>query len=173
MGKLRALGIRFTVAVVNPICCGVFEHHRIRRSQTLQRVFSIFPGGCPGAGLLLLRAAIGVTTIIQGGLYLADPRNLTLQTATIGLLAIGSGALLLVGFLTPVAGTLVGLSTLGIALAWLPAASQNLFDAKLPAVFAVIMSAAIVFLGPGALSIDARLFGRREIIIPPVSRSPR
>jgi uncharacterized membrane protein YphA (DoxX/SURF4 family) len=136
-------------------------------------LFSTFPGGWPGAGLLLLRAAIGVTTIIQGGLYLDDPGNLTLETGTVGLVAIVSGALLLIGFLTPVAGGLVGLGTLGIGLAWFPAAARNLFDAKLPTVFAVIMSAAIVFLGPGALSIDARLFGRREIIIPPVSRSPR
>jgi uncharacterized membrane protein YphA (DoxX/SURF4 family) len=88
-------------------------------------------------------------------------------------MAIASGALLLSGFLTPVAGVLVGLGTLGITLGWLPAAAPNLFDALLPAVFAVIMSAAIVFLGPGAFSVDARLFGRREIIIPPVSRSPR
>jgi len=136
-------------------------------------LFSTFPGGGPGAGLLLLRAAIGVTTIIQGGLFLADRGNLTLQTGTVGVVAIATGALLLIGFMTPVAGTLAGLGTLGIALAWFPATTQNLFDAKLPAVFAVIISAAIVFLGPGALSIDAHLFGRREIIIPPVSRSPR
>jgi len=104
---------------------------------------------------------------------LADPGNLSLEGAAIGLAAIATGALLLVGFLTPVAGALVGLGTLGIALAWFPAATPNLFDAKLPAAFAVIMSAAIVFLGPGAFSIDARMFGRREIIIPPVSRWPR
>jgi len=116
---------------------------------------------------------MGVTTIIQGVLYLVDPGNLTFGTGTIGLLAIVSGALLLVGFLTPVAGALVGLGPLGTALAWFPAATQNLFDAKLATVFAVIMSAAIVSLGPGAVSIDARLFGRREIIIRPVSRSPR
>jgi len=136
-------------------------------------LFSTFPGGWPGAGLLLLRAAIGVTTVIQGGLYLDDPGNLTLETGTLGLVAIATGASLVVGFLTPVAGVLVGLGTLGIGLAWFPAAARNLFDAKLPTVFGVIMSAAIIFLGPGALSIDARLFGRREIIIPPVSRSPR
>jgi uncharacterized membrane protein YphA (DoxX/SURF4 family) len=136
-------------------------------------LFSTFPGGWPGAGLLLLRAAIGIATIIQGGLYLADPGNLTVETGTVGLMAIVSGALLLIGFLTPAAGALVGLGTLGIGLAWFPPATPNLFDAKLPTVFAVIMSAAIVFLGPGAFSIDARLFGRREIIIPPVSRSPR
>ncbi len=132
-------------------------------------MFSTFPGGWPGAGLLLLRGGIGITTIIQGGLYLADPNNLTL----VGLVAIVIGALLLSGFLTPVAGVLIGLGALGIALGWLPAATRNLFDAELPAVFAVVMSAAIVFLGPGAFSIDARLFGRREIIIPPVSHSPR
>ena len=136
-------------------------------------MFSTFPGGWPGAGLLLLRAAIGVTTVIQGGLYLDDPGSLTLGTGTLGLVAIATGASLVVGFLTPVAGALVGLGTLGIGFAWFPAAARNLFDARLPTVFAVIMSAAIVFLGPGAISVDARLFGRREIIIPPVSRSPR
>jgi uncharacterized membrane protein YphA (DoxX/SURF4 family) len=136
-------------------------------------LFSTFPGGWPGAGLLLLRAAIGVTAIIQGGHYLVDPGNLTLGTGTVGLVAIASGALLLSGFLTPVAGIVAGLGTLGVTLGWLPAATRNLFDARLPAVFAVIMSACIVFLGPGAFSVDARLFGRREIIIPPVSRSPK
>jgi len=35
------------------------------------------------------------------------------------------------------------------------------------------MSAALVLLGPGAFSLDARLFGRREIIIPEGPRSPR
>ena len=136
-------------------------------------MFSTFPGGWPGRGLLLLRAAIGLTTIIQGGLYLADPGNLTLGAGAASLLGIASGALLLVGFLTPVAGTLAGLFTLGVTLAWLHPATTNLFDAKLPAVFAVVMNAAIVLLGPGALSIDARLFGRREIVIPPISRFPR
>jgi uncharacterized membrane protein YphA (DoxX/SURF4 family) len=149
---------------------GVFEHHRIPRSHKLQRLFSTFPRGWPGAGLLLLRAAIGVTTIMQGWLYLG---NLTLETGAVGLLSIASGVLLLIGYLTPVAGTVAGVGTLGIALSWFPAAPQNLFDAKLPAVLAIIMSAAIVFLGPGACSIDARLFGRREIVIPPVFRSPR
>jgi len=30
----------------------------------------------------------------------------------------------------------------------------------------VILAAAIALLGPGAFSLDARLFGRREIVIP-------
>jgi uncharacterized membrane protein YphA (DoxX/SURF4 family) len=35
------------------------------------------------------------------------------------------------------------------------------------------MSLALVLLGPGAISLDARLFGRREIIIPESRRFPR
>ena len=136
----------------------------------MQRVFSTFPGRWPGAGLLLLRAAIGVISIIQGGLYFADPGILTLGTVTAGIVAIASGALLSVGFLTPISGTLVGLGTIGNGLAWFPAATRNLFDAKLPTVLTVIMTAAILFLGPGVFAVDDRLFGRRKIIIPPVSR---
>jgi hypothetical protein len=30
------------------------------------------------------------------------------------------------------------------------------------------MLVAVIVLGPGAFSVDARLFGRREIIIPPM-----
>jgi uncharacterized membrane protein YphA (DoxX/SURF4 family) len=88
-------------------------------------------------------------------------------------LTIASGASLLIGFLTPVAGILVGLVSIGSAFSWLPAPAPNLFDARLSIVFATIMVAAIVLLGPGAFSLDARLFGRREIIIPHGSRSPK
>jgi len=88
------------------------------------------------------------------------------------LLAIVIGTLLLIGFLTPVAGALAALDALGLTLSWVPAPASNLFDAKLPTVLVVVVSAAIVFLGPGAISLDARLFGRREIIIPHVTRLP-
>ncbi len=136
-------------------------------------MFSSFPGGLPGVGLFLLRLAVGITSILQGSYYLADPGTLTLANGLGGFLAIGSGALLLVGFLTPAAAALVTLGTLGIAVDWFPAAAPGLFAARLSAVLAAIMSLAIVFLGPGAISIDARLFGRRVIIIPPVSRPPQ
>jgi uncharacterized membrane protein YphA (DoxX/SURF4 family) len=117
-----------------------------------------------------LRAAVGVTIVFQGAAYLADGGNPALSARTAGLLALAGGALLLIGFLTPLAGALVALATIGIALAWFPAPAVNLFEAKLVAVLVVIVAAAVVLLGPGALSLDARLFGRREIIIP---RSPK
>jgi uncharacterized membrane protein YphA (DoxX/SURF4 family) len=140
------------------------------RRLGLQRLFSIFPGGWPGVGLLLLRAAAGVTAVVGGGVHLSDHGASTPGTWIVGLPAVACGALLLVGFLTPVVGATVGLGTIAVALSWLPAANSNAFDARLSLTLLVVMDAAIVLLGPGAFSLDARLFGRREIIIPQAPR---
>jgi uncharacterized membrane protein YphA (DoxX/SURF4 family) len=88
-------------------------------------------------------------------------------------LSLASGASLLLGFLTPLAGVVVGVGSASSTLSWLPAPTQNLLDSSLATIFMVIMAAAIVFLGPGAFSLDCRLFGRREIFIPPASRSSK
>lgn len=133
--------------------------------------FSLFPGGTPGVGLLLLRVAVGGTAIVQGGVYLAKPEEAALWVWIVGLLAIALGALLLIGFLTKVTGLLAGLSGVGVRLFWVPAPALNLLDTNLSVIYLIFMVAAIVLLGPGAYSLDARLFGRREIIIPPTSRS--
>jgi uncharacterized membrane protein YphA (DoxX/SURF4 family) len=122
-------------------------------------------------GLLLLRAALGGTLIVQGFAYLADWHNLTLATWTAGLLVCASGLLLLVGYLTPLAGVMGGLTSLGSALALFPGPALNLFDTKLVTGLAAAIAAAIICVGPGAFSLDGRLFGRREIIIP--NSSPR
>ena len=45
-------------------------------------------------GLLLLRAAVGLTAVIQGGFFLTDRGNQTLTNWVIGLTAVASGALL-------------------------------------------------------------------------------
>jgi uncharacterized membrane protein YphA (DoxX/SURF4 family) len=89
-----------------------------------------------------------------------------------GLIGLVAGGSLLAGLVTPLGGILVGLGALGIGFSLLPASTPNLFDARLSAIFAAIMSAAIVFLGPGAYSLDALLFGRREIIIPHSPKRP-
>jgi uncharacterized membrane protein YphA (DoxX/SURF4 family) len=122
-------------------------------------------------GLFLLRGAIGLVALIQGGYYLTDGTHSSLET-WLGLFGIVAGASLLAGFVTPIAGVVVGLGALGAGFSVLPAWAANLFDAKLSLIFAGIMAAGIVFLGPGAFSVDARLFGRREIIIPPPLRRP-
>ncbi len=119
-----------------------------------------------------MRTAVGITATIEGGLYLSDRGTLTFGMWAVGLLAIASGALLLIGFLTPAACFLVGLGSAGVAFSWFPAFAPNLFGTKLSTLFMIIIAAAIVLLGPGAFSLDARLFGRREVIIPRLSRPP-
>jgi uncharacterized membrane protein YphA (DoxX/SURF4 family) len=90
----------------------------------------------------------------------------------VGLPLTMGGAALAIGFLTPYAGLLVGLCFLGIALSWFPAPSWGLHDGRLVAFGMIITTVAIALLGPGAFSLDGRLFGRREIVIPPSSRPP-
>jgi uncharacterized membrane protein YphA (DoxX/SURF4 family) len=86
---------------------------------------------------------------------------------------VASGVSLLIGFLTPLASALAALGAVGVALSWFPSPASNLFNAPLPAILDVVVCAAIVFLGPGNASVDRRLFGRREIIIPLARRPPQ
>jgi uncharacterized membrane protein YphA (DoxX/SURF4 family) len=104
--------------------------------------------------------------MVQGGAYLNEGANPTFGMSAVGLLAVASGVSLLIGFLTPIASVLVGLGSAGIALSWLPVPTPNFFDARLTTCFVAAMAIALVFLGPGAFSLDSRLFGRREIVIP-------
>ena len=120
-------------------------------------------------GLFLLRGAIGLVAFIQGGYYLSDAAHSSLEI-WLGLLGLAAGASLLAGLMIPIGGAVVGLGTLGAGISVLPAPAANLLDAKLSLIFAGIVAVAIIFLGPGAFSVDARLFGRREIIIPPPLR---
>jgi len=137
----------------------------------LQRLFSTFPGGWPGVGLLLLRVAVGTVIVAQGALYLAGAAAFSVWLA--GLLAIASGASLLLGFLTPIGAILTGVGCGAMTLSWIPSPEHSLIELKLSAIMLVIVAGAILLLGPGAFSIDARLFGRREIIIPRTAhRSP-
>lgn len=82
-----------------------------------------------------------------------------------------AGVALLAGCFTPVAGTLTTFIAGSMAASLLPLPTPNLMESRLTAILTACVAAALVFLGPGALSLDARLFGRREIIIPPTSRS--
>jgi uncharacterized membrane protein YphA (DoxX/SURF4 family) len=79
---------------------------------------------------------------------------------------LAGGVLLVVGFLTKVAGAMVCVYAVSMAFSWLPVPAANLLDSRLPIGLVMSVACAIVFLGPGAFSVDARLFGRREIVIP-------
>lgn len=144
-----------------------------RVGDTLQRLYSTFPGGRPGVGLLLLRAAAGLSAVAAGIFYFASSSSSVTEKWLLGGILIVSGAASAAGLLTPVAAALMGACFLGIAFAWIAPPSLPLHDIRLMACAMIVAAIALALLGPGAFSLDGRLFGRREIVIPPASRPPR
>jgi len=132
----------------------------------VQRPYSKFPGGWPGLGLLLLRAAIGVTLTVQGAIYLAAVQDAGLEVFAACALAIVSGGALIVGFLTPVACSLAVMAGFGIALLSPTAGAWNFFSGTPLILDLLVMTLVSGLLGPGAFSLDAHWFGRRKIVIP-------
>ncbi len=128
-------------------------------------MFSTFPDGWPGAGLLLLRAAAGVGLIVQGVVCFGkhDPG---LPFLSVALLTTAVGGLLLIGCLTRFAAVAAALACAVCAFSWLPGLNVGLFETRMTAILVAVMAVAVVCLGAGAFSVDARLFGRREVIIP-------
>jgi hypothetical protein len=118
-------------------------------------------------GLLLLRSVIGSTIILQA-VFLWGDASTTVQL--LSAVAFACGGLLLLGFRTHLAGGVIALAIAALALSPASLPERNLLGQALPATLAESMALATVLLGPGAYSVDARVFGRREIIIPPRSR---
>ena len=119
----------------------------------------------------MLRLVAGGTAILEGLSFFLAPVGANLGDAAIGTIAIAAGAALLVGILAPVAGMLVAAGGICLATSIVPPPAQHLLDDALSVVLLTSVAVAIVLLGPGALSIDSYLFGRREIVIPPDLRS--
>jgi uncharacterized membrane protein YphA (DoxX/SURF4 family) len=102
-------------------------------------------------------------------LYVSRGGSVTAAAVLSGMLLAITGVCLLIGFLTPIVSVLAGVACIASAISLLPAPAGNLFDGALVSLEMTVMAVAVALLGPGAFSLDARLFGRREIVIPPAS----
>jgi uncharacterized membrane protein YphA (DoxX/SURF4 family) len=112
---------------------------------------------------------VGCSLIAQGIGYIQgyiQTQNETLSAWGMAALTFASGAFLLAGLMTPLVAVLVAAGGIGLALSWIPLPGQDLFDSYPEIVNLIVLSIAIALLGPGAFSLDARMFGRREITIP-------
>jgi len=148
------------------------ESERNLGSRFLQRTFFTYTSGWPGIGLLLLRASVGIALVVQAIALLVSPHNVTFVTSLLSLVLLTIGAALLIGYLTAIAGVLAAGGILASAVILFPTHGVFLFESRLTVAFATVITVAIVCLGPGAFSVDAHLFGRREIIIPGASHPP-
>jgi uncharacterized membrane protein YphA (DoxX/SURF4 family) len=134
----------------------------------LRQLYSTFPGSLPGAGLLLLRITIGAGLLLHAFSWLIESETSNNGMWAPGLLALVIGISFLLGFLTPLAGSVSALAGIAIRLLHLEwSASMT----GMLSVSPLVMVIAITLLGPGAFSLDAYFFGRRKIIVPRVTNT--
>ena len=77
-----------------------------------------------------------------------------------------AGAATLAGILTPASSAVLAAIDLARIFSLLPLASWQLLDGRPGILLRAALAVALVMLGPGAHSVDAYLFGRREIVFP-------
>lgn len=118
----------------------------------LQRLFSTFANGLPGVGLMLQRSVI--SAVLMYGAVTHLHATMQVQSAGPQIMDIGMGIFLLAGLWTPVVGAIISGRELWILFSG--------GDPWMPIVLATF-GATLAMIGPGAWSLDARLFGRRQI----------
>ena len=121
----------------------------------MRRLFSSFARGWPGVGLLVLRFAAGGSLIAR--VILVVGNTLTFGTGFFELFIATAGLLLIIGLWTPVVAAVMVLVELWRIISRHGDPASDILHCA--------VAFAIALLGPGAWSVDARLFGWKRIEI--------
>lgn len=118
----------------------------------VQRLYSMFPAGGAGLGLALLRCslALGLADVVPSAPLL------TSLAWWLPLLVLACGALLL-GALTPI----VSIASVVIASITLWTEGSDRWEQGL---LVLLMAGSLMLIGPGAYSLDARIYGRHRVL---------
>ena len=119
----------------------------------MQRLFSMFPTGMAGIALVLLRLSVAAVLLMLG--YPRGGSSFSIWAfAGFAVLA----AFFFLGALTPVLCVVVcGIEIAAIFLL------KNVDTIHM--LFSIVDTTALGLLGPGGYSLDARIFGRRRVIL--------
>jgi uncharacterized membrane protein YphA (DoxX/SURF4 family) len=115
----------------------------------------MFPAGIAGVALFALRSSVAVSLIVD-----VTTHGSLFKHSWLILLAAVPASLLCLGLVTPYCAAFAALMQLVALFAF---AGPSKFHLALSA----LNSAVVAVLGPGAYSIDARIFGRRLLVVPP------
>jgi putative oxidoreductase len=121
----------------------------------VQRLYSTFPAGKPGVGLLLLRLAAGCSLIVERIQMMLPTPTFPLWEIHVALIIIG--ICICLGFWTPILAGIEGVGEL-LMMATNPARYES-------HLLLAVLGISLAMLGPGAWSIDALIFGRKRIMV--------
>lgn len=121
----------------------------------MQRLYSTFPNGRPGVGLLLLRLAAG-SSLVAERISMVVPILASPQWE-IHLVLLFIGVCICLGIWTPVVGALGAASEV-----WIMLSGPSQYQSH---ILIAVLTIALAMLGPGAWSVDALVFGRKRITI--------
>ena len=116
----------------------------------MQRLFGTFPNRGAGVALLVLRVAVAAALVTRGWICPAVGATVLMALSSVAAL------LITIGLFTPVVCGSAALVSLGLIR----------FSSE-PSVSGLMIAilVAIALLGAGAYSVDARLYGRRRLVI--------